>query len=159
MERQTACVLSVSLLCLVWHVGDGPSGEAAGEPASAAGPFILHPRHHGSHRGRSGPWILAVLLRRGPRWGKMSVHAFGIWSLKLTGNCSIEWERCSWQLQNRITDIYSAELHVKISKEEQEWEQGHQRSSGGNQHVEPEYYSSKDLFARDYYYLGTSTKS
>lgn len=127
MERQTACVLSVSLLCLVWHVGDGPSGEAAGEPASAAGPFILHPRHHGSHRGRSGPRILAVLLRRGPRWGKMSVHEI----LNLTGCCSIEWERCSWQLQNGITDIYSTELHVKISKEEQEWEQRHQRSSGG----------------------------
>lgn len=143
MERQTACVLSVSLLCLVWHVGDGPSGEAAGEPASAAGPFILHPRHHGSHRGRSGPRILAVLLRRGPRWGKMSVHEI----LNLTGCCSIEWERCSCKtgLQTFIPPSYTWKYQKRSKSESRDIRE----AVGGNQHIEPEYYTSKDLFARD----------
>lgn len=76
--RQTACVLSVSLLCLVWHVGDGPPGEEAGESASAAGRFIVHPRHRGPRRGRSGPRILALLLRRRPRRGRMVFHVFHV---------------------------------------------------------------------------------
>lgn len=76
-------VSSLSLVFLVWHAGDGSSGEAAGEPAPTAESFLLHPRHCGPHRGRSGPWILAVLLRGGPGWGKTTDLYFR-WKNKTT---------------------------------------------------------------------------
>lgn len=60
-------------LCLVWHAGDGPSGETTSEPASAAGLVVLHPWHGWPHRGRTGTRILAGLLWGGSRWGRTAV--------------------------------------------------------------------------------------